>query len=171
MPILEDGGWPIPAFDNTRNNMLNRQNPVVVVLLGWLSQELEGIRSDLVRQARERRQSEMEAKLAKEAERISDILNQDFAYQEMELELTRNVSKRRSGRSVKEFLDDKGELWPGDGDEQTSWKQKGTSDGKGKQATRKRPPGSGQLPHARMNRGLESVRPRGANGLGKRFFH
>ena len=34
VPILEDGEWPIPAFDNTRNNTLNRQNPVVVVLLG-----------------------------------------------------------------------------------------------------------------------------------------
>ena len=144
VPILEDGEWPIPAFDNTRNNTLNRQNPVVVVLLGWISQELEGIRSDLVRQARERRQSEMETKLAKEAERISEILNQDFAEQEMELELAQSVSKRRSGRSVKEILDDKGELFPGDGDEQTTWKQTGTTDEKGIQSAPRKPPGPGQ---------------------------
>ena len=97
VPILEDGEWPIPAFDNTRNNTLNRQNPVVVVLLGWLSQELEEIRSELVRKAREKRQSEMEAKLAKEADRISNILNQDFAQQEMELEMIQRVKRSRSG--------------------------------------------------------------------------
>ena len=96
VPILEDGEWPIPAFDNTRNNTLNRQNPVVVVLLGWLSQELEEIRSELVRQAREKRQSEMEAKLTKEANRISNILNQDFAQQEMDLEMIQRVRRSRS---------------------------------------------------------------------------
>ncbi len=96
VPILEEGEWPIPAFDNTRNNTLNRQNPVVVVLLGWVSNELEEIRSELVRQAREKRQSEMETKLAKEADRISDILNQDFAQQEMELEMTQRVRHPRN---------------------------------------------------------------------------
>ena len=100
VPILEDGEWPIPAFDNTRNNTLNRQNPVVVVLLGWLSKELEEIRSELVKQAREKRRSEMEAKLAKEAGKISDILNRDFAQQEMELEMTRSVSKRSASIST-----------------------------------------------------------------------
>ena len=97
VPILEDGEWPIPAFDNTRNNTLNRQNPVVVILLGWLSKELEEIRLELVKQARERRRSEMEAKLVKEANRISDILNRDFAQQEMELEMTRKVKRPSSG--------------------------------------------------------------------------
>ena len=139
VPILEDGEWSIPAFDNTRNNMLNRQNSVVVVLLGWLSEELEEIRSDLVRQAREKRQSEIEAKLAKEAEKISDILNQDFAQQEMELELTRRVSKRSGGRSVKEILDSEGELWPGGGNEQTPWEQTGAAHKNGKRAERGAP--------------------------------
>lgn len=99
VPILEDGEWPIPAFDNTRNNTLNRQNPVVVVLLGWLSQELEEIRLELVRQAREKRQSEMEAKLVKEADRISNILNQDFAQQELDFEMTQRVRRPRSSNA------------------------------------------------------------------------
>jgi len=131
VPILEDGEWPIPAFDNTRNNTLNRQNPVVVVLLGWLSEELEQVRLDLVKKERERRRSEMAKQLAKEAERISDILNEDFAQQEMELELTRRVSKRSGGKSISEILDEQGELWPGDGDEQTPWEQTGTPHGAG----------------------------------------
>ncbi len=76
VPILEDGEWSIPAFDNTRNNTLNRQNPVVVVLLGWLSTELEKIRSDFLKQVREERQSEIQAKLTKEAEKISKTQKQ-----------------------------------------------------------------------------------------------
>ena len=127
VPILEDGEWPIPAFDNTRNNTLNRQNPVVVVLLGWLSKELEKIRSDFVRQVREERQSEIRAKLLKEAEKISEILNQDFAQQEVELELTQRVSKRSGDRSVKEILDSEGKLWSDNGDEQTSEEQTGAA--------------------------------------------
>ena len=132
VPILEDGKWPIPAFDNTRNNVLNRQNPVVVVLLGWLSEELEKTRLNLVERERERRRSEVARQLADEAEKISDILNEDFAQQEMELELTRRVSKRSGGRKVSEILDERGELWPGDGDEPTPWEQTGAPHGKGK---------------------------------------
>ena len=131
VPILEDGEWPIPAFDNTRNNILNRQNPVVAVLLGWLSEELEQTRLRLVKKERERRRSEMAKQLAKEAERISDILNEDFAQQEMELELTRRVSKRSGSKSVSEILDEQGDLWPGDGDEPTPWEQTGIPHGAG----------------------------------------
>jgi len=143
VPILEDGEWPIPAFDNTRNNILNRQNPVVAVLLGWLSEELEQIRLNLVKKERERRRSEMAKRLAKEAERISSILNEDFAQQEMELELTRRVSKRSGGKSVSEILDEQGELWPGDGDEPTPWEQTGAPHGTG---TRGALAGAGDTP-------------------------
>ena len=66
-----------------------------MVLLGWLSQELEETRLELVRQAREKRQSEMEAKLVKEADRISNILNQDFAQQELEFEMTKGLGVLR----------------------------------------------------------------------------
>lgn len=104
VPLLEDGEWPIPAFDNTRNNTLNRQNPVVVVLLGWLSRELEEIRTELVKQAREKLQSEMETKLGKEADRISEILNRDFAQQELDLEMTQRVSKRSASKTVPENI-------------------------------------------------------------------
>ena len=172
VPILEDGEWPIPAFDNTRNNTLNRQNPVVVVLLGWISQELEGIRSNLVRQAREKRQSEMEAKLVKEAERISEILNEDFAHQEMELELTRSVSKRRSGRSVKEILDDKSELLPGDGDEQTSWAQMGADEGgkRGERATRRKLPRYGPNPSSGNEPGAKKSTTEGRERFRRAVF-
>jgi hypothetical protein len=132
VPLLEDGEWPIPAFDNTRNNTLNRQNPVVVVLLGWLAEELERVRADLVETERKRRESEVAKRLAKEARQISDIINDDFVQQEMELELKRRVSKRSGGKSVSEILDEHGELWPGDGNEPTPWEQTGSPHGDGK---------------------------------------
>ncbi|MEM3907178.1 MAG: ATP-binding protein [Nitrososphaerota archaeon] len=134
VPLLEDGDWKIPAFDNTRNNILNRQNPVVTVLLGWLSIELEEVRKRIAERERQRRESEMAKQLAKEAQRISSILNQDFAQQELELELTRKVSRRSGGRSVGEILDDEGELWPGQGTELTEWQDTGPAHGHGKHA-------------------------------------
>jgi hypothetical protein len=132
VPILEDGNWPIPAFDNTRNNTLNPQNPVVAVLLGWLSEELEQLRHVLVEKERERRQSEEAKNLAKEAKKIADILNDDFAQQEMELELARRVSRKPGGKRVGEMLDEQGELWPGKGDIPTPWEQTGHPHGSGK---------------------------------------
>ena len=143
VPVLEDGTWPIPAFDNTRNNTLNRQNPVVVVLLGWLADELEQIRGKLVAQERESRQSEIAKQLAEEAKRISDIINDDFVRQEMELELKRRVAKRSGGRAVSEMLDEQGHLWPGDGDEPTPWEQTGPPHGEGKRGDTA---GDGEVP-------------------------
>lgn len=135
VPLLEDGDWAIPAFDNTRNNTLNRQNRVVLVLLGWVSEELETVRLVLVDKERQRRESDTAKQLAKEAERISDLLNKDFAQQEMELELTRSVSRRSGGRTVSEILDDAGEPWPGGGQQQTQWEQTGAEHGRGKRGT------------------------------------
>jgi hypothetical protein len=137
VPMLEDKNdeWPIPAFDNTRNNTLNLQNPVVAVLLGWLSDELEQVRLKLVVQARERRNSEIAQQLAKEAQKIADVLNEDLAQQELELELTQKVSRRSGGRSVNEILDEQGELWPGGGDQATPWQDTGQPHGSGRRGT------------------------------------
>ena len=137
VPILEDKNdeWPIPAFDNTRNNTLNQQNPVVAVLLGWLAEELEQVRLELVERARERRNSEIAQQLTKEAQRIADVLNEDLAQQELELELTQKVSRRSGGRSVNEILDEQGEPWPGDGGQPTFWQETGQPHGHGRRGT------------------------------------
>ena len=132
VPILEDGDWPIPAFDNTRNNTLNTQNPAVAVLLGWIAEELENVRQDLVDQERVRRKSEVAKQLEREAQLIAEIINDDFAFQELELELKRKVSKRSGDKSVSEILDDVGDLFPGGGDLLTPWEQTGSPHGHGK---------------------------------------
>ena len=143
IPLLEDGEWPIPPFDNTRNNTLNQQNPVVAVLLGWLSEELEKVRLQLVNKEREKRKSEEAKNLAKEAQKIADILNDDFAQQKMELELAQRVSRRSGGKSVNEILDEHGELWPGNGEIPTPWEETGSPHGSG---TRGEFSGDGEIP-------------------------
>lgn len=146
VPVLEDGEWLIPAFDNTRNNTLNPQNPVVAVLLGWISEELEIIRKQLVDNERQRRKSDEAKQLAKEAARIAEILNEDFQQIELQLELTRQVAKRSGGTRVNEKSDTVGELWPGDGNEPTLWQQSGpehTDGHRGSSSTRGETPRPG----------------------------
>ena len=47
VPLLEQVNDDIAPFDNTRNNLLNRANPRVVILIAWISQELEKVRQTL----------------------------------------------------------------------------------------------------------------------------
>lgn len=70
-------GEPSP-FDNTRNNTLNPANPVVATLLGWLGARLKEIVADLDEGERERRKTEEARRLAKEADRVGRVLNEDF---------------------------------------------------------------------------------------------
>ncbi len=159
VPLLEDGEWPIPAFDNTRNNILNSQNPVVATLLGWISEELEKIRVVVASSELERRRSEQARRLAKEAELIAQLLNQDFEQLELELELTRRVARQSGGRSVNEILDEQGQLWPGDGEELTPWEETGSPHGNGKKGDTA---GEGNEPRpgptARRNQGIGALK-------------
>ncbi|MCY4017817.1 MAG: ATP-binding protein [Chloroflexi bacterium] len=116
VPVFEDTEWEIPPFDNTRSVRLNDQNPVVSMLLGWIAEELELVRLELVEAEREKRESEQAKRLAREAERIARILNDDFAEQEMELEIAKRVKSRVGTQEVLETLNEDGEVIPDDGD-------------------------------------------------------
>jgi len=143
VPILEDKEWPIPAFDNTRNNALNVQNPVVAVLLGWIAQELENVRQKLVEAERARRRSEEAKKLEKEASRIAEILNEDFEKLQMEFEFARRISSRQGKVRTSETTGYQTELLPGKGLEPTAWQEAGNPHGEG---TRGKTSGHGDTP-------------------------
>ena len=173
IPVLEDGDWRVPAFDNTRNNTLNAQNPVVAILLGWIAEELERIRQELVDNERKRRKSEQAKQLSREAERIAEILNEDFAQLEMELDLARQVARRSGKRPVDEYPSNEGELTPGDGHVITPWQQAGhdpTGGARGKSAT----PGDTPRPGPSLIPGSQTGMPRdvrkGANQYRKAVF-
>lgn len=130
VPNLEDKEWPIPPFDNTRNNTLNAQSPVVAVLYGWISKHLDEVRLKLVARERERRKSEEAQKLKKEAEKIAEILNDDFIKLQMEFEFAKQIASRRGKVKSNEIEGANVEALPGDGDEPTAWQEAGKRFGK-----------------------------------------
>jgi hypothetical protein len=143
VPFLEDVDDDIAPFDNTRNNLLNRANPRVVILIAWISQELEKIRLSLVQEERERRKTEQAKKLEQEAQRMADILNEDFKNLMIDLE----VSRRISGKSKSKTDDSnstQGTILPGEGDQGSEWQQSGQPHGNGHKG--KNPPGEGDIP-------------------------
>lgn len=131
VPILEDGEWDIPPFDNTRSVRLNDQNPAVAVLLGWISEELERVRQNLVREENDRRKSEQARKLEKEAQRIARILNEDFAQLEMELERARRARNTAGHMAVNDLHGGEDGLSPGNGDIPGPTQESGNEHGDG----------------------------------------
>jgi len=78
-PALEDDQDRFPAFDNTRSNRLNRANPLVVSLLGWVSRSVEQVRRALADEDRKAAEESEHAKqLEEQAAKIADLLNEDF---------------------------------------------------------------------------------------------
>ena len=130
VPILEDGDWDIPAFDNTRSLQLNDQNPVVARLKGWISHELTKVHEELVREAEAKRQTEQAKRLRREAKRIADVLNEDFAEQEMKLENARKATDQAGLKPVDDAPGNDG-LLPGDGEFPTNLQQAGNEHGNG----------------------------------------
>ena len=133
VPILEDNDWDIPPFDNTRSIRLNDQNPVVAMLLGWIAQELEKVRIQLVKEEQERRKSEQAKKLAKEADRIAKVLNDDFAEQEMALENARRIQNKTGAMLASEDTGEMSAVTPGGGEEPSRLQEAGNPHGNGSQ--------------------------------------
>lgn len=78
IPSLETHPSPIEPFDPTRSLQLNPQHPVAAVLLGFLGSKLEEVRFKLVSRAKEARKTEQARRLARQADKIAQILNEDF---------------------------------------------------------------------------------------------
>ena len=144
VPILEDGEWKISPFDNTRNNTLNIQNPIVAVLMGWLSECIDDVRRKLVEKEKARRQSEQARRLQQEAGKIAALLNDDFRKLQVDFERARRVASRSGLVSADELASEAGELSPGDGEEPTEWQRSGQPHGEEKRD--QIPVGTGEQP-------------------------
>jgi hypothetical protein len=145
VPLLEDYDGPSPSFDNTRNNQLNRSNPLVVTLLGWIANELENVRRILVDDERERKRGEQFQRLEERSKEIENILNEDFVEILNQYELARRVSSRKSIR-VPIVPGESGEILPGDGTQPSLWQVAGHPFGDGKRGNQ--PPNEGETPRA-----------------------
>lgn len=148
IPLLEQVSDDVAPFDNTRNNLLNRANPRVVILIAWISQELEKVRQTLVKEEREKRKTEQARKLAQEAQRMADILNEDFKNFMFDLEVSRRVTGKTKSK-INEFVALQGEILPGGGDQDSAWQQSGQPHGNGGRG--KNPPGEGEIPREGPN--------------------
>lgn len=95
VPALEKHASPIEPYDPTRSLQLNPQHPVVAVLLGFIGSKLEEVRASLVRRSKEARKTEQARRLAMEADKIAQILNDDFRKISDRLHEIRAASSRR----------------------------------------------------------------------------
>jgi hypothetical protein len=95
VPALENHPSPIEPYDPTRSLQLNPHHPVVAVLLGFVGSKLEEVRTTLVRRSREARKNEQARRLAAEANKIAEILNEDFRKISERLHEIRAASSRR----------------------------------------------------------------------------
>jgi len=101
-PSLDLDAGPVPAFDNTRNLMLNPQNPRVQTLLGWLAECLEEARRELIARDKRRRYSKEVRLLRKVAGEIEGFLDDDFKVVQETIPWARlsGASRRRSPRKA-----------------------------------------------------------------------
>jgi len=141
---LEDYQGPIPTFDNTRNNQLNRANPLVIMLIAWIGQHVEEVRKRLVQEEEERKRSEQFKKLQASSREIEKILNDDFVSIIDQYELARKVNARQFAQ-MPTIEGAEGEPLPGVGALPSRWQTSGHERGDGKSAGIL-PPGEGESP-------------------------
>jgi hypothetical protein len=167
VPLLENINDDIEPFDNTRNNLLNRLNPRVVILIGWISQELENVRQSLIQEERERRKTEQAKKLEQEARRMADVLNDDFNNLMIDLEVSRRISGKAKSKTS-DVNSEHGEVLPGDGDQPSEWQKSGQHHGNGHKGTN--PPGEGDVPRdgPNLKPGNETGSPKESHDSGNK---
>ncbi len=102
VPLLEEYEGPFPPFDNTRNNTLSPQNPLVATLFGWLSVCLREMLTELEGEETERKRSSEAKALRTEAGRIERILNEDFRSLQIALERGRKTPAVAWGQDASE---------------------------------------------------------------------
>jgi hypothetical protein len=94
VPRLDDQ-HELAAFDATRRQQLNRENPLVRRLVPFIGRCLDEVRGELAEEAKKQKESEQAKRLAREAARIEDIINQDF--QSWRARLSKVLAKTRAG--------------------------------------------------------------------------
>lgn len=78
VPALEAFKSTIEPYDATRSLQLNPQHPVCADLIPFVASKLEEVRLKQVRKLSEARKTEQARRLASEAQKIAEILNEDF---------------------------------------------------------------------------------------------
>lgn len=94
VPALETNDTPLEPFDPSRSLTLNPRHPVVAVLLGFIGSKLEEVRKALLEEHRSAREQEDARRLARHANDLADLLNDDFRTQMQRLRDIRAATAR-----------------------------------------------------------------------------
>jgi histidine kinase/DNA gyrase B/HSP90-like ATPase len=79
IPALDDDKSPVTPFDMSRSMQLNPSNEVVQAALAFIGSNVERLRKELVAQEKNHRATEDAKRLAKQADEIAKLINDDFA--------------------------------------------------------------------------------------------
>jgi hypothetical protein len=101
---LETFKSPLEPYDSTRSLCLNPAHPVAAVLIPFIGAKLEEVRLKLLAREKEARKDEQARRLAKQAEKIAEILNKDFESVRQKLQDIRAASRTR-GPAISAFGD------------------------------------------------------------------
>lgn len=94
VPALETSESSIAPYDASRSLELNPQHPTVRVLHTFLGAKLEEVRREQLAEYKEARKSEEARRLANEADRIADVLNEDFRRMKEHLQEIRSAAAK-----------------------------------------------------------------------------
>src|SRR5580704_697701 len=75
---LDNPSIHIAPYDSSRSLQLNLEHPVAIVLVEFIGSKLEQVRTDLVRRAKDARRTEQARRLEMQAQKIAEMLNNDF---------------------------------------------------------------------------------------------
>lgn len=97
VPALETFDCPVEAYDSTRSLQLNLQHPVAQALIPFIGSKLEEVRKHLLKKLADARRSEEARRLAREADKIAELINEDFRSVMGRLADIRSASARTGG--------------------------------------------------------------------------
>jgi hypothetical protein len=102
VPALETFDTPLQPFDPSRSLTLNPKHPVVAMMLGFLGSKLEQVRKELVANERDAREQEEARRLARHANDLANVLNDDFASQMKRLRDIRAATSRPGAATARQ---------------------------------------------------------------------
>ena len=112
VPALDDDKSPVAPFDMSRSMQLNPANELVRAIKGFLGSSIEKLRKELVAQEQKRKASEDARRLARQADEIAKVINEDFS--EFRQRVAKARAKARGG-------DDLGQHEPSGGEKEDNF--------------------------------------------------
>lgn len=94
VPAVEEKNTPVEPYSSSRDLKLNPNHPVVTVLVGFLGASIEKVRDNIVEKYKEAQQSEQARRLNAEANKIAEVLNQDFQNVQDKLDNVRSAMSK-----------------------------------------------------------------------------